>query len=117
MGRVLKHNVALRQSLSGPVQTFSAGETLPDWAKDLVGDHLFIEGESEPDFRVVKPKTGLPSAPKVVEEEVSLDVPARSAAKAKWAKFLESAGIDFPTDASRDDLVDLAVKAMPDIEL
>ena len=116
MGRVLKHNVTLRQTLTSPVYSFLAGEELPDWADGLVGDHLFTETEKEPVFKRVR-KTGLPSAPEVPEEKKELKVPGRSAAKAKWVQFLTDAGVEFPEDASRDDLVEIAEKAMPDLEI
>ena len=116
MARVLKHNVTLRQSLTSPVYSFLAGEELPDWAEGLVGEHLFTDEEKEPVFKRVR-KTGLPSAPVKVEEPKELEVPARGSSKAKWVSFLTEAGVDFPEEASRDDLVEIAERALPDLEI
>jgi hypothetical protein len=41
MARVLKHNTVLRRNPpSGELTVLRAGDTLPDWAEDLVGEHL-----------------------------------------------------------------------------
>ena len=116
MGKTLKHNIMLRQSLTSPVHSFVAGEELPEWAEALVGKHVFEEAEAAPDFRRVK-KTGLPSAPPVVEEAKELEVPAGNASRASWAKFLTEAGVEYPEDCSRDDLKDIAAKALPELEI
>lgn len=116
MGRVLKHNVSVRKSLVSPVYTFRAGEELPDEFLDLVGEHLFQEEQAEPNFKRVK-KTGLPSVPTKKEEPKELEVPGRNASKPTWQKFLTEAKVDFPEDASRDDLVEIAEKALPDLEI
>lgn len=116
MGRVLKQNVVLRQSLTSPVYSFRKGEELPDWAADLVGDHVFEEKQAEPAFSRVK-KTGLPSAPPVKEEKKEIEVPGRSSAKAKWAAFLDESGIEYPEDASRDDMIEIAEAKIEGIEI
>lgn len=116
MGRVLKHNVTVRQSLISPVCTFLAGEELPDEFLGLVGEHLFQDEVAEPNFKRVK-KTGLPSVPVVEEKPKELEVPGRNASKPTWQKFLTEAKVDFPEDASRDDLVEIAEKALPDLEI
>ena len=116
MGRVLKQNVVLRQSLTSPVYSFHKGEELPDWAADLVGDHVYEEKQAEPTFTRVK-KTGLPSAPTPKVEKKEIEVPSSNSAKAKWAAFLDESGIEYPEDASRDDMIKIAKAKIEGLEV
>jgi len=126
MSRVLKQNVVLRKDLNSFPVTFLKGQSLPDWAEKMVGDHLFKE--STPYDGISKPvalhartqeKTGLPSAP-VVEKKVEThketnEVPKRNASRQTWKKFAEKNGINVPTEASREDIVSLVEAKFPDL--
>lgn len=46
-------------------------------------------------------------AAEVVQSEDAAAPPSRNARRATWAKFLDNRGIDYPEEASRDDLVDI----------
>lgn len=126
MSRVLKHNVVLRKDLNSVPVTFLKGQSLPDWAEGLVGDHLFedmspYDGVSKPvalHARTPK-KTGLPSSPasekKTETPKETNEVPKRNASRQTWKKFAEKNGIDVPTEASREDIVSLVEAKFPDL--
>ena len=124
MSKVLKHNVVLRKSLSSSPQTFLKGESLPEWAEKLVGNHVFeslapYNGSSNPVAINVGKKKGS-SAPEakpieVAPEAEELKVPSKRASRATWKAFAERLGVSFPADAGRDDIVDLVEASHPDL--
>lgn len=118
MGRVLKRNITVRPTLTSPFHTFLAGEELPEEFAHLVGEHVFSDKETIPSFkRVSRKKTGLPSLPEEKQEKKELTVPAKNGSKPSWQAFLKEAGVAFPEDASREDLIDIASKALPELNI
>lgn len=119
MGRTLKQNVVLRRNPPvGPLTTLKAGETVPDWAEDLVGEHLFEDGQGD----VAAPKEvdrsliSLPENPPEPEEE--LKVPKRTAAAATWRKFAtDQAKVKLPAKATRDEIIEKVLESHPDLEI
>lgn len=109
MGKVLKRAVALRPNTSSRVEVFFAGQELPDWAENLVGEHLFTEEKTPNPSQVGPKKTGLPTPPPKEEVKPAAtkrsEVPSKSASKATWKKFADQHGVEVPEDASRDDIV------------
>ena len=118
MGKILKANVTLRTGVGSFPVTFFAGEELPDEYVDLVGEHLF-GGKAKPKTakkaEATKPKettkTKADSKPK--KEDVP---PSLGGSKASWLAFAESKGVKVPSDAGRDDIVDLVHQEFPELK-
>lgn len=96
-GRVLTANVVVRDPQDGSPVCFDAGSVPPDWAKDLLGAHLF----EEPTASVAPP--GGPS-------EVPPKAGAGSGAKV-WKAYAETHGLTVPDGASREDIIEACEKA------
>lgn len=118
MGRVLKHNTVVRRNPPiGELTVLKAGETVPDWAENLVGDHLFeddrggVAAPKEVDRSLVQ----LPEEPPQPEEE--LKVPKRNAAAATWRKFAKEASVTLPAKATRDEIIEKVLESYPDLEI
>lgn len=101
----------------GPLTKFYAGETVPDWAEDRLGDHLFEDGRGD----VAAPKevdrslVQLPESAPEPEEE--LKVPKRNAAAATWRKFAKEASVTLPAKATRDEIIEKVLESNPDLEI
>lgn len=117
MGKVLKHNVMLRRNPpAGEVSSFKAGDTLPDWAEDRVGEHLFEDARGEVEPKEVERK--LPEPPAVKPEaEKELEVPSRKKSVATWRKFAKEAGVELPAKANREEIIEKVVEKHPDLEI
>lgn len=118
MANVLKQNVMLqRNPPAGEVTSFKAGDTLPDWAEDLVGKHVFEDGRGD----VAAPKEvdrKLVEVPEPeAEPETELKVPSRKAAAATWRKFAKEAGVEVPAKATRDEIIEKILENNPDLEI
>lgn len=118
MARVLKQNTMLRRNPPvGPITYLSVGDTVPDWAEDRIGDHLFEDGRGD----VAAPKEvdrKLVEVPeKTPEPKPELEVPSLKAAAATWRKFAKEAGVDLPAKATRDEIIELVRIEHPDLEI
>lgn len=89
MGRVLNEATAVR----GPkgVVVLREGTEVPEWAEDLVGDHLF---DAEDDF----PEPAGPTEPPRA---------GRGSGVEAWTEYAEGLDIEVPEGASRDDVIAL----------
>lgn len=118
MGKILKANVTLRKGVGSFPVTFFAGEELPDEYADLVGEHLF-GGKAKPKTAqkaaAAKPKET--TKPKVNSKPKKEDVPpSLGGSKASWLAFAESKGVKVPSDAGRDDIIDLVHQEFPELK-
>ena len=129
MAKKLACSVTLRKSEIDLPVSFLPGETLPDWALELVGDHVFDLDEIDEDPRFEELTTPAPADkdeddPDNVEVEVILNhdedhraeddegpqdddivIPSRAASKVIWAKFAQEAveaGMPLTIDGTED---------------
>ena len=95
MARKLTDNVLVRDPAAGGSTLLTAGSELPDWASDLVGDHVLEsdEGQSDEGQSDDDPDTPPPA----------LAGPGGS--RAKWADYARTKGVAVGTDASREDII------------
>jgi hypothetical protein len=81
----------------GSPHALYAGETVPDWAAEQVGEHCFDADRDDEDV-----------APELESEEGSSGIPPKSGrgsgAKA-WASYAQANGLDVDEDASKDDII------------
>lgn len=118
MGKILKANVTLRKGVGSFPVTFFAGEELPDEYAHLVGEHLF-GGKAKPKTAqkaaAAKPKET--TKPKADSKPKKEDVPpSLGGSKASWLAFAESKGVKVPSDAGRDDIIDLVHQEFPELK-
>lgn len=118
MGKILKANVTLRKGVGSFPVTFFAGEELPDEYAGLVGEHLF-GGKAKPKTAqkaaAAKPKET--TKPKADSKPKKEDVPpSLGGSKASWLAFAESKGVKVPSDAGRDDIIDLVHQEFPELK-
>lgn len=116
MGKILKHNITLRQDEPyGEVVSLLKGTELPDWAESLVGEHVFEEFVDEEPKRQSRE---IPTVKKKAEEKPENPVPSRGASVPEWKSFAKKAGIkDIPTSITRDELIAKVEEEFPDIEI
>lgn len=118
MGKILKANVTLRTGVGSFPVTLFAGEELPDEYAGLVGEHLF-GGKAKPKTAqkaaAAKPKET--TKPKADSKPKKEDVPpSLGGSKASWLAFAESKGVKVPSDAGRDDIIDLVHQEFPELK-
>ena len=118
MGKILKANVTLRTGVGSFPVTFFAGEELSDEYAGLVGEHLF-GGKAKPKTAqkaaAAKPKET--TKPKADSKPKKEDVPpSLGGSKASWLAFAESKGVKVPSDAGRDDIIDLVHQEFPELK-
>lgn len=117
MGKVLKHNVFLTnpETPYESATAFLKGDELPDWAKGLVGDHVF---EDEPKAEPAPRRGKVPTPKKAEETKVNLEVPDADAGIATWRKFAKAyAGLTFPQSITRDEIFAAIKEAKPEFEI
>lgn len=119
MGKILKANVTLRKGVGSFPVTFFAGEELPDEYVDLVGEHLF-GGKAKPKTANKKAEAAKPkeaNKKKADSQPKKEDVPpSLGGSKASWLAFAESKGVKVPSDAGRDDIIDLVHQEFPELK-
>lgn len=91
MGKVLNDNTVVRNPATGAPVLLPEGSELPEWAEDLVGQHLLV---------VEAAATSVPSQ----DEEPPLGGPGSS--REAWAAYAEQLGVAVDDEMSRDDIVD-----------
>lgn len=95
-------NIALRNPDTGGIEHFSASSDVPDWATGLITNPDAWEGGAVPDTEPVDTDTDQQVPDADVQE------PPRSGqggSKAAWAKYARSLNVEFPDDATRDDII------------
>lgn len=118
MGKVLLHNVVLRENPpTGPIVTFLAGAEVPDWALEQCGEHLFTDAPApKPEVSQEKPTVALPEEPPApAPQPETLEVPKARASAATWRAFAEKIGVELAGSESRDEIVALVREQRPEL--
>jgi hypothetical protein len=117
MARILRRSTFLEDPVSHEIVSIVAGQELPDWAeKALSGaEHLFVDDVPSP--AAAKAKRSVEHREVPQEEPGELETPARTASAAAWRKFAKHAGVTIPKGASRDDIVQRVLDAIPDLDI
>lgn len=118
MGKKLTVNIFLPNpdGALGSLESFKAGEELPAWAEELVGDHVF-EDPAKP--APSAPRGRIPSVEKKKQEQVRQDIPTAKAGIAKWKSFAKNvANIDdLPQSITREEIIERVIEVMPNLEI
>lgn len=117
MGRKLTQNVFLPNpdSTVGPLIAFLAGDELPEWAQELVGDHVY----EKPKEKVETKKGKIPSVPKKEEEPAEFEVPLAKASLPAWKSFAKKAYKleGFPQNITREEVIAEILRVDPSLEI
>lgn len=105
----LTANVVVRHPESGSPAFLPEGSDLPDWAADLVGDHV-LAGEATGD----EPEHGSESHSEPVGDPPP--IAGAGSSKARWADYARANGVEVSDGASRDEIVDAVRSAGVPVE-
>ena len=115
MSRTVKvHTIIRKDPPVGEVICLAPGDSVPDWALDQVGDHLFnpTTGATPP----ATPRTGIPDVPKAPDPEAEpLTVPAIGAHVSTWRKYGEALGLEFAKGTTRVEIQKAIWESHPDM--
>lgn len=117
MSRILRRHVFLEDPTSHEIVSLVAGQEVPDWADELLSnsEHLFTDDVTAPAAHNKKRTVAHQETKKPEPEEV--ETPSRGASAATWRKFARQAGVTIPKGASRDDIVQRILEAIPDLDI
>ena len=91
---ILTANVLLTHPDTGERHLLPKESTLPEWARDLVGEHV---------LRGVRGEAVTPAADESRPKPPRRSGPGSSAAA--WRNYAAKNGVDVPSDADRDDVI------------
>lgn len=99
-------------SSDGTLHSFLPGESVPEWAEKLLGDHCF-SGHEDLFSEDGKPLSVKPTAEAVVKAAVE-DAPPQAgpgSGREAWAAYAKKHGVEVDDEVSRHEIIEACRKA------
>jgi hypothetical protein len=131
MAKLTDNTIVVHPETGEPVLLAATGE-VPDWAVDLVGDHL-LDGPVKRSAKSAQPSPGeaaevaalrariaeLEAAQKSGADDADVEVPPRSgpgSGAQAWREYATSQGVEVADDASREEVISALKSAGKPVE-